>query len=152
MKKLKAPLKVFVCVFILIVTVAGFNACSKDPQDNISSFYASLDGAHAIPVNTEIGTGYCNATYDSIDNQLAYTITWQDLTSTPTSVNFQVPDADSMLVNIPVTNNFSGNGVSGYLTIDQANESAIINSNFFVNISTTAHADGEIRGQLKKQQ
>ena len=144
---------IFCYALILIVSVLSFNACSKDDPDNIFAFVAPLDGSQAIPSNSTIAEGYCNATYDSISNKFSFTITWENLSGAPTAVNFQVPVSGGGFTNIDVTDLLLGsaNGISGYLNINQADESTLINSNFFVNISTATYTDGEIRGQLQKQ-
>ena len=103
MKKIKQSSDVFTCTLFLIITVFIFNACSKDVPDNEFNFSNMLDGPHAMPPNTGVGTGTCNATYDSISNQLVYTITWTDVTGTPTAVNFQAPVPGTQdFKNIPV--------------------------------------------------
>ncbi|MFT4155997.1 CHRD domain-containing protein [Parafilimonas sp.] len=153
MNKAKHRAGIVTYALIVLAIFAGFNACKKDDvEDYLFSFASSLDGTQAIPANSETGTGACYATYDSIKNQLAYTITWDGLTGTPSLINFQVPDGDTGYINIPVTNSFSSNGVSGYLTIDQQYEAALLNYTWYVNVSTAAYSDGEIRGQLLKPQ
>lgn len=153
MTRAKQQFKIFGYALIVMIAVLGFNACSKDDPDYIFAFIAPLDGANAIPSNNTTGEGYCNATYDSVSNEFSFTITWENLTGAPTAINFQVPVSGGGFTNIDVTDLLLGtaNGVSGYLNINQADESALINNNFFVNISTATYADGEIRGQLQKQ-
>ena len=155
MKRARQQFKIFVYSLILMIAVLGFNACSKDDPDYIFTFVAPMDGTEAIPPNSTTGEGYCNATYDSVSNEFSFTLTWKNLTGAPTAVNFQVPVSGGGFTNIDVTDlllGTSANGISGYLDINQADESALINNNFFVNISTATYADGEIRGQLKKPQ
>src|SRR6478752_808117 len=89
MKKINQSFNVFRSTIILIITTLIFNACSKDAPDNIFTFVATLNGSQALPPNSEAGTGTCNVTYDSISNELTYTITWKDLTGAPTAVDFQ---------------------------------------------------------------
>jgi len=152
--KVKQRFSIFCYALIVMVAVLAFNACSKDDPDNIFTFVAPLTGTDAIPSNSTIAEGYCNVTYDSIDNRLSFTITWEKLTGVPTAVNFQAPVSGGGFTNIPVTE-FPADitsGASGYLNISQADEPALINNNFFVNISTATYSDGEIRGQLKEPQ
>ena len=148
----KQRFKFLVYTLIVMIAVLGFNACSKEVPDNIFTFVAPLDGTNAIPPNNTTGEGYCNATYDSVSNEFSFTITWENLTGAPTAVTFQIPVSGGGFTNIDVTDLLLGtsNGISGYLDINQADESTLINNNFFVNISTPTYADGEIRGQLQK--
>jgi hypothetical protein len=153
MNKVKKRAGILMYALIVLVTLVSFGSCKKDDiEDYIFSYVAALDGAQAIPSNSVTATGTCNATYDSIKNQLAYTITWEGLTATPSAISFQAPDGNGGFVNIPVTNSFSGNGVSGYLTIDPQYEAALLSYTWYVNVSTPTYSDGEIRGQLLKPQ
>lgn len=152
--KVRQPFKIFCYALIVMITVLSLNACSKDDPDYIFTFVAPMNGTGAIPPNSTTAEGYCNATYDSVSNKFSFTITWKNLTGTPTAIDFQMPVSGGGFTNIDVTDLLIGtaNGVSGYLNINQADESALINNNFFVNISTATYANGEIRGQLQKPQ
>ncbi|SFQ17022.1 CHRD domain-containing protein [Parafilimonas terrae] len=153
MNKVKQRAGILMYALIVLMTFVSFGSCKKDDiEDYIFSYVAALDGTQAMPSNSVTGTGTCNATYDSIKNQLAYTITWDGLTGTPSIINFQAPDGNGGFINMPVTNSFSGNGVSGYLTIDQQYEASLLSYGWYVNVSTSTYGDGEIRGALLKPQ
>lgn len=149
MKKIKQCFNVFTPSVILIIIVIIFNACAKNISDNLLSFVAALNGSQAIPPNAEAGIGTCNVTYDSISNQLTYTITWKNLTGAPTSVDFQntTTATEISLSNIQAE---TDGGTSGNITLAQQDEADLLHKNFYVNIKTAAHSDGEIRGQLVK--
>jgi hypothetical protein len=151
MKKNKQLFSFLLHIIISGVAVLNFSSCSKDDPDNIFAFAASLNGVQATPPNVEIGTGLCNATYDSITNKLIYTITWKELTGTPTAINFEKPVAGIPdFTNIPVTGFPAENtgSVGGNIIIAQEDEANLLHNSFYLNINTAAYNDGEIRGQL----
>ena len=153
MTKIKWRFSLFVLIAISVVIFLGFNACTKDRPDNLFAFTAFLDGTHALSPNTEVSTGSCNVTYDSISNELTYTIRWEDLTGAPTAINFQQPAPGIpgfINVAVPGFPSQSSASTSGSVTIDQEHEADLLNNNFYLNISTSAHTEGEIRGQLVK--
>jgi hypothetical protein len=154
MTKLKQRFNLLAPAVISVVVVLNFTACSKDSSDNLFVFTAFLNGTSALPPNAETSTGSCNVTYDSIANELVYTIRWKDLTGTPTAINFQQPAVDPpgfTNATVPGFPSESSASTSGTITIDQEHEADLLNNKFYLNISTSAHADGEIRGQLEQQ-
>ncbi|HEX5154459.1 MAG TPA: CHRD domain-containing protein [Parafilimonas sp.] len=153
MTKLKQRFSLLVPAVFLVVILLNFSACSKDRPDNLFAFEGFLDGAGALPPNAEVSTGSCNVTYDSIKNELVYTIRWKDLTGAPTAINFQQPATDPPgFTNVAIAGfpSESGASISGSVTIDQEHEADLLNDKFYLNISTSAHTEGEIRGQLTK--
>ena len=151
MTKIRRRLNSLALAAISVVILLNFNACTKDRPDYLFAFNAFLDGAGALPPNAEVSTGSCNVTYDSITNELTYTMRWKDLTGAPTAINFQQPAADPpgfTNVAIPGFPSQSSASISGSATIDQEHEADLLNNKFYLNISTSAHPEGEIRGQL----
>jgi hypothetical protein len=153
MAKLRQRFNVLVLAVISFVILLCFNACSKDRPDYLFAFTALLNGTDALPPNNEVSTGSCNVTYDSIANELVYTIRWKDLTGAPTAINFQQPATDPPgFTNVAISSfpSQSSASISGSVYIDQEHEADILNNKFYLNISTSAHTEGEIRGQLTK--
>lgn len=139
---------------ISVVILLNFNACSKDRPDNIFAFTTLLSGTSALPPNAESSAGSCNVTYDSIANEIIYAIRWNNLTGAPAAINFQAPVADPPgFTNIAISGfpSQSTASISGSVTIDQEDEADLLNNKFYLNISTSAHPEGEIRGQLTQQ-
>jgi len=151
--KARQHFKALICAIISIVILLSFNACSKDTPDNLFLFYASLSGSQALPPNAEISTGSCNVTYDSVSNEITYTIRWKDLTAVPISINFQEPAPGVpgfTNIAIPSFPSKTSASTSGHVTIDQEHEADLLKDNFYLNISTSTHTEGEIRGRLEK--
>jgi hypothetical protein len=153
MTNVRQRFNLLVLTVISIAILLNFNACTKESPDNLFTFTAFLTGAQALPPNAEVSTGSGNVTYDSITNELVYTIRWKDLTGAPTAINFQQPAPGLPgFTNVAVSGfpSQSSASTSGSVTIDQEHEADLLNNNFYLNISTSAHTEGEIRGQLTK--
>ncbi|HEX5150167.1 MAG TPA: CHRD domain-containing protein [Parafilimonas sp.] len=143
------------CMIVAASMIIIINACNKDDDDNkpknMFDFSATIDAAQETPPTGESGTGTCTATYDSITNQLSYTLTWNGLTGAPTAMHFHKADVGVPGdVEIPITG-FAASA-DGTLTastaVDQEEEHDLLEGKFYVNIHTAAHTGGEIRGQL----
>ncbi len=109
----------------------------------------SITGAQEVPavVTTASGTG----TFVLTASGLQYDITVKNMSGTITGAHFHsgVAGVSGPVVR-PIT--FTGNRAQGTwtgLTNDQRN--AILNRSIYVNVHTTAHPDGEIRGQVVTQ-
>jgi hypothetical protein len=147
----------FLCMIIAAATIMIISACNKDnstPTSVSVGFNATLDAAQETPPTGESGTGTCVVTYDTVTNELKYTLTWDGLTGVPTAMHFHKADIGvAGGVEIPI-NGFAAS-VSGTLTssaqVDQDDEHDLLEEKFYVNIHTAAHPGGEIRGQLLKQ-
>ena len=145
----------FSWIIVVAVAIVTLNACNKDDDNNkpknMFDFSATLDAAQETPATGESGTGTCTATYDSVSNELSYTLSWNGLTGAPTAMHFHKADVGVPGdVEIPITG-FAASA-SGTLTasatVDQEEEHDLLEGKFYVNIHTAAHPAGEIRGQL----
>lgn len=146
-------------LFILFIVAATLNfyACNKDngqPANTTVTFSATLDQSQETPPTSEGGTGTCTATYDTVTNELTYTLTWTGLTGEPTAMHFHKADVGvAGDVEIPI-NGFSASAAGTFsdsATVDQAAENDLLQNKFYVNIHTALHPAGEIRGQLVRQ-
>ena len=152
--KMKNFARHFSWIIVVAAAIITLNACNKDDNNrpkNMFDFSASINAAQETPPTGESGTGTCTATYDSVTNQLSYTITWSGLTGAPTAMHFHkadvgVPgDVEIPITGFPAT---ASGTLSSNATVDQAEEQDLLEGKFYVNIHTAAHAGGEIRGQL----
>jgi len=151
--KMKNRFNLLLSMAMAATTIIALNACSKDDDkpDKIVEFNATIDAAQETPPTGESGTGTCVATYDTVTNELKYTLTWNGLTDVPTAMHFHKADIGVPGgVEIPI-NGFASSA-SGTLTssaiVDDDEEQDLLEEKFYVNIHTAAHPAGEIRGQL----
>jgi hypothetical protein len=154
--KMKNRFNLLLSMTMAATTIIALNACSKDDDkpNKIVEFSATIDAAQETPPTGETGTGTCVATYDTVTNELKYTLTWSGLTDVPTAMHFHKADVGVPGdVEIPITG-FAASASStltASATVGQEEEHDLLEEKFYVNIHTAAHPGGEIRGQLLKK-
>ena len=130
------------------------------------SFKAELKGSNEVPPNDSKGTGTVTATYDTASKKLTWKGEYSGLSGPATMAHFHGPAdptwqisteprsqdphslagiADVAVAITPSTSPFEG---SATLADDQAGQ--LMAGQWYVNIHTAAHPDGEIRGQVLK--
>ena len=113
-------------------------------------FNASLDGSQETPPVTTTGSGTAYARLDSNLSSLTYRITYAQLSSAFTASDFHL-GAYGVTGGVAeaITTTYVGNTMSG--TWSNIPDSTIINlvrGNIYINVHSTLHPGGEIRGQL----
>jgi hypothetical protein len=112
-------------------------------------FTAVLDGEHETPPNETTGTGTADVSFDTHTHTLSWTVKYSGLTGPATMAHFHGPGepgkAAGVVVKLgpDVTSPITG---SGPLTTDQ--EGWLRKGLLYVNVHTSAHPPGEIRGQV----
>jgi hypothetical protein len=116
------------------------------------SFKVPLSGGQEVPPVFPAGAGTAELTYDSATRVLTWTVTYRALSSPVTMAQFHGPaqpgkNASSVLSLVkpgsPIESPINGQAT---LTPDQAKPFA--GGDWYINIATQNHADGEIRGQI----
>ena len=135
-----------------------FNGCGKDDDDanNADKMYAisgSANGTQMVPSVTGTGTANITGTYNANTNVLTYTSTWTGLTGAPTSAAFYSGAAGTSGAIIGSTwalgSGLTATGTfSGTTTLTDAQETQLLAGGIYYTYNTTAHATGEVRGQL----
>jgi len=134
-----------------------FNGCDKDDDDdNNNKMYTvsgTANGTQMVPSVTGTGTANLTGIYDANTNVLTYTSTWTGLTGAPTSAAFY-SGASGTSGAIIGSNWTLGSGLtatgtfSGSITLTDAQETQLLAGGIYYTYNTTAHASGEVRGQL----
>jgi len=115
-----------------------------------ATFRVTLSGAaeRPNPVNT---TATGSGTFTLVGNQLSYNITYSGLSSAANAGHIHGPgtaeQAVGVLVPFPNVSGTSGT-LTGTLTLDAAQLSALLGGLTYVNIHTGNNPGGEIRGQI----
>jgi CHRD domain len=135
--------------FLAIATISI--ACDDDegaaPVPDIVEYNnVSISNAQEVPMTGSTAMGTLNASYEKNSNKLDYTITYTGLT--PTAMHFHKAEVG---VAGPVEQEIPGpytSGMSGSLTLTDAQEADLLANNWYINIHSAATPAGEIRGQV----
>src|SRR5262249_37601316 len=109
-----------------------------------------LSGTQVVPPVVPAGTGMVDLTYDPTTRMLSWTLTYSGLSSSATMAHFHGPAEPGS--NAPVLVSLTKEGsplespINGEATLtpDQARQFEA--SDWYIDIHTQAHPDGEIRG------
>jgi hypothetical protein len=137
-----------------LVTAAAlaltFSAAPADAA--IINLYANLDGLQETPPIATPATGNASITYDDVSNLLSWTITYSGLLGTANNAHFHGPATFGVSalprVNIPFNSGVTSDVLVGSATISEAFEAELLNELWYINIHSTVHPGGEIRGQV----
>jgi hypothetical protein len=113
-------------------------------------FNANLTpGAEAPPVESS-ATGTAEMTFDTSSKKLAWTIQCRDLSGDPTAAHFHGPAKAGM--NAGPVIDISKNWEKGSATLTDEQSKQLQGGDWYVNVHTAKHPNGEIRGQVEKTQ
>jgi len=114
------------------------------------AFKADLKASEEVPANDSKGTGTVTATYDTASKKLTWKGNYSGLTGPATMAHFHGPaePGKNAGVAVPITPSASPFENSANLTDAQAAD--LMAGRWYVNVHTSAHPGGEIRGQLVK--
>jgi hypothetical protein len=112
---------------------------------------AGLKAADSVPPNNSNGTGSLQATYDTANKQLTYTVTYSGLTGNATAAHFHGPadPGKTAGVVVPVQGGVAS-PIKGTATLTDAQAADLLAGKWYFNIHTEANKPGEIRGQVTK--
>ena len=112
---------------------------------------ASLKAADSVPPNTSNGSGSLQATYDTANKQLTYTVTYSGLTGNATAAHFHGPAEPGKTagVVVPVQGSVAS-PIKGTATLTDAQAADLLAGKWYFNVHTEANKPGEIRGQVTK--
>ena len=112
---------------------------------------ASLTASESVPANNSKGTGSLQATYDTANKQLTYTVNYSGLTGNATAAHFHGPadPGKTAGVVVPVQGNVAS-PIKGTATLTDSQAADLLAGKWYFNIHTEANKPGEIRGQVTK--
>lgn len=113
------------------------------------SLAAQLLGSNAAPQNKSDAFGEGQFTYDSQTGKLDYYLTYDG--TAPTRIDLHGPakagENTAPILAIPL----SASPVSGSVALTRAQGDSLLAGALYVDMHSAAFADGEIRGQIRKQ-
>jgi hypothetical protein len=133
---------------VLLASAASLGMAQAEPI----SFKVPLSGGQEVPPVFPAGAGTAELTYDSATRVLTWTVAYRALSSPVTMAQIHGPaqpskNAPSVLSLVkpgsPMESPINGQAT---LTPDQAKPFA--SGEWYINIATQNHTDGEIRGQI----
>jgi CHRD domain len=116
------------------------------------SFKVSLTGAQQVPPVTTNATGTADLTYDPSTRMLTWNVSYSGLSGPATMAHIHGPAAEGK--NAPPVIWLSekgapvGNPIKGQATLTPEQAQQMTAGEWYINVHTQAHADGEIRGQV----
>jgi hypothetical protein len=116
------------------------------------SFKIALTGAQQVPPVETPGTGTADLTYDPATRVVTWSITYSGLSAAATMAHFHGPAAAG--ANGPVTVWLSTKGtppespIKGEATLTPDQAAQFTAGQWYVNVHTSTHPGGEIRGQV----
>jgi Cu/Zn superoxide dismutase len=143
-----------------VALLAAWSGPDAVPQQSLK-YAAQMNGAAATPPNAEKATG--TATMTLANNQLRYTITVNGLSGPATAAHIHVGKlgvSGPPVYTFRINKNVSGTLAEGSVDLTKDVSKGVsgdslrvlLNTgNAYVNVHTSAHAAGEIRGQVTKQ-
>jgi CHRD domain len=137
----------------LVLALPLVASCSfylGEPRVPKTDLRATLAGAYEVPPTASQGSGYFEAVYRPSTKVLEYRLNLQGLSGPITTGYLQGPAAPGengprvAPINIPIYDYTIWDGVT--LTEEQAAQ--VLAGQWYVNVMTLQHPDGEIRGQI----
>jgi hypothetical protein len=114
---------------------------------------ANLDAVSEVPSVESPGTATATVLFDKDTGMVSWDVYWSGLSGDPTAAHFHGPASKNNKAGVQV--DLGGNGFvspfrgTAQLTDEQAGQ--LLDGQWYVNIHTAAHPDGEIRGQVLRQ-
>jgi hypothetical protein len=137
--------------FLVAATLLAGAACPVSAD--ILHFIAPMDGLQEVPPFTTPGSGFANLTLNTLTGGVTLNGSYQNLLGNVAAVHIHgmAPVGQtaslSLLLNIPFVGTTTGTlNAAGTLTAAQVQ--GMIEGLTYINVHTTAHPSGEIRGQI----
>lgn len=144
------------CLPAPLARAVAFFACllGGTAAADVHTLYATLRGAQEVPPVSTPGVGECTITLDDVTGMVTVSGSFSGLTTAASAAHIHGPAPIGMnagvLVPLTETGGTSGT-VSGSATLLPANVTDMLNGLTYVNVHTSMHGGGEIRGQIVAQ-
>jgi hypothetical protein len=140
-------------IVILAAGAAAITGWAVVAQAAPESFKVALTGTQQVPPVETSGTGTADLTYDPATRALTWNISYSGLSAPATMAHFHGPAAAGK--NGPVTVWLTKKGtppespIKGEATLTPEQAAQFTAGDWYINVHTSAHPGGEIRGQVK---
>ena len=138
-------------LFLGTAVAVSFSFANPASALDTHTLGAVLVGAEEVPPMVTGGVGACSVTLDDVTGSVSVTGSFSGLSSNATAAHIHGlagPGVNAgIIIGLTETGGTSGN-VSGGGTLTPAEITGMLNGLTYLNIHTTAHPGGEIRGQI----
>lgn len=142
----------FQTLFVLMAATVWVGCEDDNDVTNTYTISGTANGAQEVPAVVTPGTGTVSGTYNKQTKMLDYTVTWNNVSDTPSMMHFHGPADPGAIagVLIPITDfTLATTGSkSGMVTLTPAQDSALLANKMYYNLHTSTHPTGEIRAQV----
>lgn len=135
--------------FMGALMAAGLLTGIAAAQAQTVSLTTHLLGSYAVPQNKSDAFGEGQFRYDAGTGKLDYYLTYDG--TAPTRIDLHGPAAAGENAASILTFPVSESPLSGSVTLTKAQADSLLAGTLYVDMHSAAYADGEIRGQIKKQ-
>ena len=139
-------------IVIVAACAAAVSAWAVASKAAPETFKVALTGAQQVPPVETTGSGTADLTYDPATRVVTWSVTYSGLSAPATMAHFHGPAATG--ANGPVTIWISNKGsavespIKGEATLTPEQAAQFTAGDWYVNVHTSAHPGGEIRGQV----
>jgi hypothetical protein len=116
------------------------------------SFSVPLTGAQQVPPVQTSGTGTAALTYDAATRRLTWSVTFSGLAGPATMAHFHGPAPAGKNASVAIWIGKRGTAptspITGQATLSRAQARQLAAGQWYINVHTKDHPDGEIRGQV----
>jgi Cu/Zn superoxide dismutase len=133
------------------IALAFVLSAASAAQAKTVKMEAKLDASQEVPPNDSKGKGTAEVTYDTKSKKITWTVEYSDMSGPVTGAHFHGPakPGESADVAVAIAGDLAS-PIKGSDTLTAAQAKDLQAGKYYLNLHTAAHADGEIRGWVKK--
>jgi hypothetical protein len=131
-----------------LLALAGC-ASGRSGAQGQERFETTLSGAQEVPAVSTAASGRAEVSFDQRGNLLQWRITYQGLSGPVTAAHFHGPAGPGQNAPPVVPLHPGASPLTGQLRLTPEQFSQLESGQWYVNLHTAAHPQGEIRGQLR---
>jgi hypothetical protein len=132
-----------------VFALAG--CAASNSSDRIEGFVAQMSGAQEVPAVAGTGSGTADVVYDHRTQTIRWSVTFQGLSGSVTAAHLHGPagPGQNAGVVVPFDGNLNSQPLKGESRITPEQFGQLASGQWYVNLHTARHPQGEVRGQLR---